>query len=231
MARSVLFTPTTLEVRMRTKVAVVATLVVLAVTGTAAAATGILPTSARRDAHAIGGATASTAARLAAAQAHAQSAQAGHRIRVTAATGKGNAQSGHAARLGLCRAWLAGRGQVAGKNPDAVAFHALTTAAGGSATVTTYCQALVAAAATGKGDAQSAQVAQAGHDATAAAHLGLCRAWLAGHGQSTDTAASQALATAAGGAGEVAGYCRGLLANTPAPRTGSGGGSPATTGH
>jgi hypothetical protein len=51
-----------------------------------------------------------------------------------------------------------------------------------------------------------------GPDATAAARAGLCRAWQAGqggdHGQRMDAVAFQALADAAGGADNIAGYCK-----------------------
>jgi hypothetical protein len=51
-----------------------------------------------------------------------------------------------------------------------------------------------------------------GPDASGAARDGLCRAWLAGqgddHGRRADSRAFQALAAAAGGAGQIAAYCQ-----------------------
>ena len=52
----------------------------------------------------------------------------------------------------------------------------------------------------------------AGPDASGPARHGLCQAWLAGqgdvHGQRADASAFQALAAAAGGADQVAAYCK-----------------------
>ena len=44
-----------------------------------------------------------------------------------------------AARAGLCRAWQAGQGADHGRKLDAVAFQALTNAAGGADQVAAYC--------------------------------------------------------------------------------------------
>ncbi|HET9558325.1 MAG TPA: hypothetical protein VFS70_14380, partial [Actinomycetota bacterium] len=55
-----------------------------------------------------------------------------------------------------------------------------------------------------------------GPDATAAARAGLCQAWQSGqgddHGRRMDSVAFQALATAAGGADNIAGYCKDVTA-------------------
>jgi hypothetical protein len=81
-----------------------------------------------------------------------------------------------------------------------------------------------------------------GPDASGAARRGLCQAWLAGqgddHGQRADSPAFQALATAAGGADQVAAYCEADASTSathgqrPAAPPGSGQveTSPPTTG-
>src|SRR5215207_1483119 len=69
-----------------------------------------------------------------------------------------------------------------------------------------------------------------GPDATGAARAGLCRAWQAGqggeHGRRMDAVAFQALAAAAGGADEVAGYCQDVAAGGSAGAHGQGQASP-----
>ena len=223
---------------MRSKVAAVATLSVLAVTSTAAAAiaTRMLPTSTLRHAHAAT-ATASTMADHTAARAHVQAAPPGPAATSTASSPQstaGQTRSGavRTASQGLCRAWLAGRDHAAGKNPDAVAFGALTTAAGGRGKVTAYCHTLLAATASSHGSEQAAT--QPGPDAVKLASRGWCRGWLAGReasGKRPDAAALRALSAAAGGAAQVATYCRDLLAATPTPGPRPGGERPAATGH
>ena len=81
-----------------------------------------------------------------------------------------------------------------------------------------------------------------GPDASGAARRGLCQAWLAGqgddHGQRADSPAFQALATAAGGADQIAAYCQADASTSathgqrPAAPPGSGQvkTSPPTTG-
>jgi hypothetical protein len=81
-----------------------------------------------------------------------------------------------------------------------------------------------------------------GPDASGAARRGLCQAWLAGqgddHGQRSDSPAFQALATAAGGADQIAAYCEAddstsaSQGQRPAAPPGSGQAntSPPTTG-
>jgi hypothetical protein len=63
----------------------------------------------------------------------------------------------------------------------------------------------------GPGEGQG-RASAAGPDATGAARAGLCRAWQAGqgadHGRRMDSVAFQALAEAAGGADQVAAYCK-----------------------
>jgi hypothetical protein len=223
---------------MRSKVAAVATLAVLAVTSTAAAAvaTRMLPTSTLRHAHAAT-ATASTMADHTAARAHGQAAPPGPAATSTASSPPSTAgQTGSAAvrtaSQGLCRAWLAGRGHAAGKQPDAVAFRTLTTAAGGPGKVTAYCRTLAAATASSHGSEQAAT--RPGPDIPSTASRGWCRGWLAGReasGKRPDAAAFGALSAAAGGAVQVATYCRDLLAATPTPGPGPGGERPAAPGH
>jgi hypothetical protein len=64
-------------------------------------------------------------------------------------------------------------------------------------------------------DAQGRESA-VGPDATGAARAGLCQAWQSGqgddHGRRMDSVAFQALATAAGGADNIAGYCKDVTA-------------------
>ena len=67
----------------------------------------------------------------------------------------------------------------------------------------------------GATDAQGRESA-VGPDATGAARAGLCQAWQSGqgddHGRRMDSVAFQALATAAGGADNIAGYCKDVTA-------------------
>jgi hypothetical protein len=69
-----------------------------------------------------------------------------------------------------------------------------------------------------------------GPDATGAARAGLCRAWQAGQdgdqGRRMDAAAFQALAAAAGGADNIAGYCEDAAAGSSAGAHGQGQASP-----
>jgi hypothetical protein len=74
--------------------------------------------------------------------------------------------------------------------------------------------------------------AAVGPDATGAARVGLCRAWQAGqgadHGRRMDAVAFQALADAAGGAGQVAAYCEDVTAGASADAHSQGQGSPSS---
>jgi hypothetical protein len=71
-----------------------------------------------------------------------------------------------------------------------------------------------------------------GPDATGPAALGLCRAWSAGqggqHGSKLDALAFAALAKAAGGSDQIAGYCAQVTASTPGA-SGQGQGSPPSS--
>jgi hypothetical protein len=85
----------------------------------------------------------------------------------------------------------------------------------------------VADRATGTSGADAARQglgAAAGVELDAAAQVGLCQAWQVGqgadHGSPADTPAFQALAAAAGGAGNVAGYCEDITAGASADSQG-----------
>jgi hypothetical protein len=94
---------------------------------------------------------------------------------------------------------------------------AATTAAGGAAHGLGKAATanLGGSAQAGAADGQGREEA-VGPDATGAARAGLCRAWEAGqggdHGRRMDAVAFQALATAAGGADSIAGYCKDVTA-------------------
>jgi hypothetical protein len=81
----------------------------------------------------------------------------------------------------------------------------------------------------GSADGQGRESA-VGPDAAAAARAGLCRAWQAGqgadNGRRMDSVAFQALATAAGGADEVAGYCEDVATSASTKGPGNGQASP-----
>jgi hypothetical protein len=85
------------------------------------------------------------------------------------------------------------------------------------------------AAQAGATDAQGRESA-VGPDATAAARAGLCQAWQAGQdgdqGRRMDAVAFQALAAAAGGADNIAGYCKDAAAGRSADAHGQGQASP-----
>lgn len=99
----------------------------------------------------------------------------------------------------------------------------------------------------GATDAQGRESA-VGPDATGAARAGLCQAWQSGqgddHGRRIDSVAFQALATAAGGADNIAGYCKDVTAGDhgqgkasppsvsapPTPASPPGNGPPANPG-
>ena len=83
--------------------------------------------------------------------------------------------------------------------------------ANGQAVSATLPHAQGAAATRTSGSGKPADHA-AGPDASGSARYGLCQAWLAGqgdvHGQRAEAPAFQALAAAAGGADQVAAYCK-----------------------
>jgi len=174
------------------KAALAALVAVLSIGGVAAAATGLLPGQVRPVAEQAPPTTA-------------------------AARGLGKAAVADLdnATQGLCRAWQAGKGSDNGSRADASAFQALTAAAGGPEKVAGYCADVTAGSV---GDHGQGQASAVGPDATAAARAGLCRAWQAGggtdNGSQADASAFQALATAAGGADNIAGYCADVTAGS-----------------
>jgi hypothetical protein len=192
------------------KAAAAALAAVLSIGGVAVAATGLLPDQARDVADQV----ASTSAASAAGQ----------------GLGKPTAADLDNATQGLCRAWQAGKGADNGGRTDSVAFQALTAAAGGSDNIAGYCADVTADSAEAHGQGRGSAV---GPDATAAARVGLCRAWQAGKGadsgRRTDSVAFQALIAAAGGADKVAGYCADVTAGG-AGAHGQGQGSPPPSG-
>ena len=113
------------------------------------------------------------------------------------------------------KAWQAGKGADNDSRADAPAFQALAAAAGGSDNIAEYCADVTAG---GAGDHGQEGASAVGPDATAAARAGLCRAWQAGkgsdNGSRADAPAFQALATAAGGADNIAGYCADVTAGS-----------------
>jgi hypothetical protein len=82
----------------------------------------------------------------------------------------------------------------------------------GEAVAATLPDAPAAAAGTKGSSSDKAADYAAGPEASGPAKQGLCQAWLAGqggvHGQRADAPAFQALAAAAGGADQVAAYCK-----------------------
>jgi hypothetical protein len=172
--------------KLLTSKAAAAALVAVLSIGGVAAATGLLPGQAEQ------------AAEQAASTTGAGSAAHG--------LGKAAVADLDKATQGLCQAWQAGTGN-SGSQADAPAFQALAAAAGGADNIAPYCADVTAGASAdghGRGSAM-------GPEATAAARAGLCRAWQAGqginNGSRMDSVAFQALAAAAGGADNIAGYC------------------------
>ena len=169
------------------KAAAAALVAVLSIGGVAAA-TGLLPGQAEQ--------AAEQAASITGA-----SPPAGHDL------GKAAVADLEKATQGLCQAWQAGKGD-SGSQADAPAFQALTAAAGGTNKIAAYCADVTAGATGAHGQDRGSAV---GPEATAAARAGLCRAWQAGQGTNNgsrmDSVAFQALAAAAGGADNIAGYC------------------------
>jgi hypothetical protein len=132
------------------------------------------------------------------------------------------------ATQGLCQAWEAGQdADDHGSGTDAVAFQALAAASGGTDKIAAYC-ADVTAGALADGQGWGSAV---GPDATAAARAGLCRAWQAGqgadNGSRADSVAFQALAAAAGGADNIAGYCADVTVGSAGDQ-GQGQGAPSS---
>jgi hypothetical protein len=168
-----------------------AALVALLSVGGVAAATGLLPTPAQRVADQV---PASTGAGVA-----------GQDVGAAAV-----ADLDAAAKQGLCRAWPAGQDADNSRRAESPAFRALAVAAGGADSIAAYCKDVTAGGSPAHGQGRAAVV---GPDAMAAAREGLCRAWQAGqgadHGRREDSVAFQALAAAAGGADQVAAFCKG----------------------
>jgi hypothetical protein len=85
----------------------------------------------------------------------------------------------------------------------------------------------------GSADGQGRESA-VGPDATGAARAGLCRAWPAGqggdHGRRMDAVAFQALVTAAGGADQVAAYCKDATTGASTDDHGNSQASPPSSG-
>jgi hypothetical protein len=85
-------------------------------------------------------------------------------------------------------------------------------------------------AATGESTVGQGRASAVGPDASAAARVGLCRAWQAGqgadHGRQMDAVAFQALVEAAGGADQVAAWCEDVAVGSSAGDHGQGQASP-----
>jgi hypothetical protein len=141
--------------------------------------------------------------------------------REAASAGPGPANAEHAAVEGLCRAYLAG-GQ--GAKSDPAAFQALAAAAGGTDRIAAYCQTSTAG---------TTGTQQAGHGSRAALQ-GLCRAYVAGqggqHGAKTNATAFRALAVAAGGTGNIATYCQTMTSKPVGGQEQGQGRRPSTPG-
>ena len=181
--------------RLTVKAAAAALVAVLSIGGVAAAATGLLAGQAGR----VADRAPSTPAASAAAQ----------------GPGKAAVTDLDNATQGLCQAWQVGKSADNSSRADAPAFQTLAAAAGGSDNIAGYCADVTAGSA---GDHGQGQASAVGPDATAAARAGLCRAWQAGkgtdNGRRTDSVAFQALAAAAGGADNIAGYCADVMAGS-----------------
>ena len=181
--------------RLTVKAAAAALVAVLSIGGVAAAATGLLAGQAGR----VADRAPSTTAASAAAQ----------------GPGKAAVTDLDNATQGLCQAWQVGKSADNSSRADTPAFQTLAAAAGGSDNIAGYCADVTAGSA---GDHGQGQASAVGPDATAAARAGLCRAWQAGkgtdNGRRTDSVAFQALAAAAGGADNIAGYCADVMAGS-----------------
>jgi hypothetical protein len=194
--------------KLLTVKAAAAALVAVLSIGGVAAATGLLPGQAEQAAEQ----TASTTG----------AGSAGHGL------GKAAVADLDKATHGLCQAWQAGKGTDQGARMDAAAFQALAAAAGGADNIAAHCTDVTAGESGENGQGRGSAV---GPDATAAARAGLCRAWQAGqgadNGSRTDSAAFQALAAAAGGADNIAGYCADVTAGSAGDH-GQGQGAPSS---
>jgi hypothetical protein len=125
----------------------------------------------------------------------------------------------------------AATGLLPGQASPVAGRAAATTAAGaaahglGRAAVTNVGGSAQAGASDGQG-----RESAVGPDATAAARAGLCQAWQSGQGgdqgRRMDAVAFQALVAAAGGVGNIAGYCKDITAGNSADDHGQGQASP-----
>ncbi len=196
------------------KVTAVVSVVVLSVSGAAAAATGLLPSPARWVADQMS------------ATSHASSTSRGQGDPVTGILDSPGLDK--ATSAALCQAWQAGQGASNGNRADSSAFRALAAAAGGADKVAAYCQA---AADGGTNSSSQGQATATGPDAAGAAKAGLCRAWQAGqgggNGRRDDSVAFRALAAAAGGVDKIPAFCE--TTSTSAHGQGQGPSSPPTT--
>jgi hypothetical protein len=125
------------------KAAAAALVAVLSIGGVAAAASGLLPDQASPAADHTTATTGADAAAHGLGQAAAASLGGTANTGSTAGQGRASAagpDASGAARVGLCRAWQAGQGTDHGRRMDAVAFQALTEAAGGADHIAAYCQ-------------------------------------------------------------------------------------------
>jgi hypothetical protein len=134
--------------RFSVKAIAVAVAAVMTIGGIAAAATDRLPGSARRVADEAPATTTHDPAPATQGAATTRQEAAGSPTGGQKA-GTGPDASG-AARDGLCRAWLAGKGGDHGKRDDSPAFQALARAAGGAAKIAAWCKAATASQ-TGRG--------------------------------------------------------------------------------
>jgi hypothetical protein len=134
------------------KAAAAALVAVLSLGGVAAAAGGLLPDQASPVADQAAATTGADAA--AHGLGRAAAANLGGAANAGSAEGQGRAEAvgpdaAGAGRVGLCRAWQAGQGADHGRRLDAVAFQALTDAAGGADNIAAYCEDAAAGASVG----------------------------------------------------------------------------------
>jgi hypothetical protein len=131
------------------KAAAAALVAALSIGGVAAAASGLLPDQASPVADQAPATTAADAAAHGLGQAAAANLGGAADAGSAEGQGRGSAagpDAAAAAQAGLCRAWQAGQGGDHGRRMDAVAFQALTEAAGGADHIATYCQDVTAGA-------------------------------------------------------------------------------------
>jgi hypothetical protein len=137
---------------LRVRTAAVAGLAALSLGGVAAATTGLASAAAERATQApprTSGGQAASAHGEAATLVHGPDAAA----TADSSAGRSSAHAtgpdaSGAARRGLCRAWLAGKGDANGRRADAPPFQALAAAAGGASQVAASCQADASSSAT-----------------------------------------------------------------------------------